>query len=401
MIFDSGGWNLPGYRRVTVENEATIESYMSDESGQKIYGDAYADLFLKLNDLSAGAEIAEGDELLVYANPAASSVNRIEARGKDVYVASANGLLEFKDGRWSRADVRGLGSADNADIASIDNEIWFASTSNVVTRAEGRDELTLMHVKWLPELADDLYYEFLSFVKSTDSWGTFGGNITFLSYGSITRTLESGPTEVGSFESFDIALTLSYGAPLRSNLSWGVSAKVIYSKLADQGAGQEQGKGTSTGFAVDLGLLYHVNRKLSLGMALTNLGPKMTYIDAAQSDELPRNLAIGFAYRLLQSQYNSLILTAEANKILVGLDDGVGDELVSELVLNGGLEFMYANLFAVRAGYIYDQEGKIKTVTFGAGLKLLERFKFDFAYIPSNDNVSLANTLRVSLSIMP
>jgi len=138
---------------------------------------------------------------------------------------------------------------------------------------------------------------------------------------------------------------------------------------------------------------------LTWGLAVTNLGPKMSYIDAAQSDDLPRNLAIGVSYKLLQSDYNRLIVTAEVNKLLVGLDDPSDVEL-QQTVINGGAEFMYANLFAARAGYIYDQEGDIKTFTVGFGLRLLERMKFDFAYIPSQDDFSLANTLRISLGVM-
>jgi hypothetical protein len=404
LIFDGTEWSLPGYSSKEIEDGTTLDNLAVEKSAAAdAYGgvEGYRALLEKLNGIAEGQSLEAGQEILVYANPSAAPVTKLTMRDDRVYVATTVGLLEWYEGKWARANVKDLDHREIADIATIKNEVWFASTRKVVTRAEGRSELSLMHVKWLPELADDLYYEFLSFVKSTDSWGTFGGNVTYLSYGSITRTLEDSPQEVGTFDSFDFALTLSYGAPVTSKLAWGASAKVIYSKLADQGQGYEQGSGTSTGFAVDMGILYQWTRRLSIGAALTNLGPKMTYIDAAQSDDLPRNLAIGFAYRLLESQYNSLIITAEANKILVGLNDGIGKELVSELVLNGGAEFMYANLFAVRAGYIYDKEGRIKTMTLGAGLRLLDRFRFDFAYIPSNDNVSLANTLRVSLSIMP
>ena len=86
------------------------------------------------------------------------------------------------------------------------------------------------------------------------------------------------------------------------------------------------------------------------------------------------------------------------NKLLVGVDDGFKEEL-KQLVLNGGAEFVYANILALRAGYIYDQEGDIKTVTFGIGLSPVSTFNFDFSYIPSNSDVVLGNTLRYSLAI--
>ena len=74
---------------------------------------------------------------------------------------------------------------------------------------------------------------------------------------------------------------------------------------------------------------------------------------------------------------------------------------LKETVFNTGAEFMYANIFAIRAGYIYDQDGNIKNLTLGAGLTPIQNMRFDFSYIPSGSTSVLANTLRLSLSIAP
>ena len=139
--------------------------------------------------------------------------------------------------------------------------------------------------------------------------------------------------------------------------------------------------------------------RLSWGLAVTNLGPKMTYIDAAQSDDLPRNLALGVAYQVLRSEYTSLIATVEMNKLLVGLNKGPKSEL-SEAIFNGGMEFTYAGMFSARAGYIYDQEGQVKTPTVGFGLSPFAWGGLDFASIPSQKEFSLANTLRISMRLI-
>ena len=159
----------------------------------------------------------------------------------------------------------------------------------------------------------------MSFVHDF-SWGTTGVNLTGISYGTFQRTREGSPDVVGEFESFDIALGLSYGTSLTSKLKGGVTAKVIYSRLADLGAGEEVGQGTATGFAIDVGLLHQVNDRLRLGLAITNIGPKMAYIDAAQADDLPRNLAFGFAYELMKSDFYELLVTSEINKILSSME---------------------------------------------------------------------------------
>ena len=50
----------------------------------------------------------------------------------------------------------------------------------------------------------------------------------------------------------------------------------------------------------------------------------------------------------------------EMNKILVGVDDGFSQEL-NETIFNGGVEFVYANLFAARANPDY---GHIQFIVF-------------------------------------
>lgn len=325
------------------------------------------------------------------------AVNDITVTPSKVYFATEAGALvyDIKQEKWERFGDRGLGKIASYAVEEIDGGNWFLTEDKSQFKGGASSELALMHVNWLPELADDIYYEFLSYVTHVRGWGTFGGNVTFLSYGNIQRTDEDGNL-LGEFSAFDVAFTLSYGTPLTGSLSGGVSAKVIYSHLSDQGAGQEQGSGTSTGMALDLGLLYRFGTRFTVGLAVTNLGPDISYIDVAQSDPLPRNAAFGIAWKMIDSKYNKMLITAEMNKSLVDIDSPTQE--LKEVILNGGVEYQYGSFIAMRAGYIYDQEGDIKTPTLGFGLSY-KLFKFDFAYIPSSDDVPLANTMRLSLGI--
>ena len=277
-----------------------------------------------------------------------------------------------------------------------DGELWFATDEKVVIYAHAKREITFMHANWLPELADDLYYEYLSYVQHMEGWGTIGANVTFLSLGKNVRTDEFN-TYLGEFDSYEMAFTFSYGTRLSPNMSTGLSAKVIYSRLAEFGAGMEKGKGSGSSFALDAGLLYRTPiRKLTLGAALTNLGPNIAYIDLNQSDPLPRNLAVGLAYKIVDTPFNRLTGTLEVNKELVGLDDPVSEE-IEEAILNTGVEYWYGTYVALRAGYVYDKVGDVKNPTFGAGLQY-GRFRFDFAYIPSSKTSALSNTMRFSMT---
>ncbi|HVP06493.1 MAG TPA: PorV/PorQ family protein, partial [Candidatus Acidoferrum sp.] len=399
MYLDKDHWQAPGYKIDSLAQTTAVASLVAERHAEDSATAANYEATLRMFNNITGDSIPAGTKVRVYRNPAAAPVNNINSFNERMYFATDDGLLEYDGEQWGRADLKGLGHSSALAVATHRNEVWFVSRDRVVTKAKGRPEISTMYVKWLPALADDLYYTFFSYVNSTQNWGTFGGNVTFISYGKFTRTGETSPDPIGEFQSYDVAGTLSYGRAVSSRVSLGVSGKIIYSNLAPQGAGAEKGKGTSTDFAIDFGLLWRMTSRLTMGAALTNLGPKMSYIDAAQSDDLPRNLALGFAYTVIQSEYSHLIVTTELNQMLVGLNH-VSDQ-IKATVFNSGAEFTYANLISARAGYIYDKQGQIELFTVGAGLNLLDHFKFDFAYIPSQKDSPLNNILRMSLSILP
>ncbi len=399
LFYDGETWRMPGYREYTIGEEDTFAAIvgmapMPPSADAKMYAEG----LIAINDLDTNA-VETGKSIQVYRNAVAAEINQIRKSGAMIYIATSAGMRVWTGSQLERVTEKGMDRADAIYMDAIEDELWMASSDQIVIKANGRMEFSLMHVNWLPELADDMYYEFLSAVFQGGDIGTFGVNVTYLTYGSIARTTNSSDP-VGTFEPYDIAVTGAWGFSLNQKLKAGIAAKIIYSRLSNQGAGVEKGKGTSTGLAGDIGLLYQHSPKLNIGLAVTNLGPDMAYIDAAQSDPLPRNLAFGFAYKILNSDYTSLLLTLEANKLLVGVDDGFGTEL-EEVIANIGAEFVYADLLAVRGGYIHDEEGRVKTLTLGAGLKPLEWMRADFSYIPNSDDVALANTLRMSLSIRP
>ncbi len=394
LKFDGKEWKRYGYRDYVAENDMTVNELASSlVSGDEKRAERLAANIKEVNMLESDNLVA-GQKIVTYSNPAGSKINEICPVGDKIYFGTEGGTIFLQNG-WSRFNEEGLGGQEVMEITEADDNLWFAAKDKILIRAAARSELVMMHVNWLPDLADDIYYEFFSYVKSIEGWGTVGTNITFLSYGTIAGTDEYG-NETSPFSAFDIAMTLSYGTPLTRSLSGGVSAKVIYSHLYTQGVAAEQGSGTSTGLALDIGLLYKLNRRVSLGMAITNIGPAISYIDVAQADPLPRSLAFGVAWKAIESNYSNLLLTVEANKSMVAIGD-IKDEF-KEVVLNGGMEYWYGSFIALRFGYIYDQEGEIKTPTLGFGLAY-SSFKFDFAYIPSSENVPLANTMRLSLGV--
>ncbi len=179
-------------------------------------------------------------------------------------------------------------------------------------------ELALMHVNWLPNLADDLYYEFVAFRKHVPYLGTLGGHLIYLNLGEQNRTGEN-QEDLGTFTTYMMAFCVSYSSLLSANSSLGLNAKVSYQHLAEIGAGSEKGKGTSTDFGFDIGYLRKglFTPRLDLGLTITNIGPKVAFIDAAQADPQPTNFTLGLQYRLIDSQFNRLSLVYDVDKLLV------------------------------------------------------------------------------------
>ncbi len=392
-------WFTYGYRiYTTVEGDDAknvAQKFLKSEDEDKIL--RLSEMIINYNHLDPDGKLEPGEKVYVYYNATGSEILSLVGAGKDrLFVGTRYGTIRWDGESWGRYYHAGLERAKTEKIIYKDGELWFATGEKVVIYAHAKKEITFMHANWLPELASDLYYEYLSYVQHMEGWGTVGANLTFLSLGENVRVDEFNNI-LGTFDSFEMAFAFSYGTRLSPSLSAGLSAKIIYSHLADQGAGLEKGKGSGSSFALDAGLLYKTFiKRLTLGTALTNLGPNIAYIDLNQSDPLPRNLAVGLAYRIVNTPFNRLTVTFEVNKELVGLDDPLSTEM-KEAIENMGIEYWYGTYVALRTGYIYDQVGDIKTATFGAGLQY-GLFRFDFAYIPSSKDLALANTMRFSMT---
>ena len=111
-----------------------------------------------------------------------------------------------------------------------------------------------MHVNWLPNLASDLYYEFLAYRHYIDGLGSVGGHIIYLNLGEQIGMDEFGnPTT--NWSSYMAAISGSFGTLLSETSAVGFNFKVFHQKLSDHVVGNEEGKGYSTDFGFDIGYL--------------------------------------------------------------------------------------------------------------------------------------------------
>ena len=171
---------------------------------------------------------------------------------------------------------------------------------------------------WLPGLVDDIVYNFLGMRYNLPQVGTFGGHIIYLDLGEQERRDENNQ-DLGTFRSNMAALSLSFATKMSPLSSIGFNAKIIYQNLSSIGTGGEGGKGISTDFAFDIAYYrrqFGFNR-LDFGLAVSNIGPKIAFIDEDQADPSPTNMKLGIKWRLVETEFNRLSLLYDVNKLLV------------------------------------------------------------------------------------
>lgn len=368
-----------------------------------------------------------------------AGINAVYAQGE----AAVPFLQLAPDSRAGGMGESGGGLADNS--AAI---FWNPAGIAFLTGTE----VSITHSNWLPQFHLDLFYDYLTYRQYFEELnGSVFASITYMNFGEFARTLETGPEVVGTFRSFDAALTAGYATKLSQDWGLGFNFRLIHSRLSDQPTAQEQGRGVATSVSFDLAAMWrpvnltipftdeNIGGKLSIGANLSNMGPKIYYIDRAQADPIPTNFRLGFAYKILDDEFNSLIYTLDFSKLLVsktpetkvinGTDTTTipgtskewyqaifsawGDKPISEefrdIVTSMGFEYLYGKpdefLFALRTGFFYEDPayGNRKFLTFGAGIRY-DIYGFDFSYITTDvfkggENHPLSNTLRFSVNI--
>jgi len=342
-------------------------------------------------------------------------------------------LMLAPDSRAGGIGESGTGLADNS--AAI---FWNPAGIAFLTGSE----LSITHSNWLPAFNLDIFYDYLTYrTYIEDLSGSITASITYMNFGEFVFTGEDSPEALGTFSAFDAALTLGYATKLGTDWGIGGNFRLIHSRLAPKsiGVGEEKGEGVATSVSFDIAGMWRPStlnifgaefgNRFSIGANLSNLGPKINYIDQAQADPIPTNFRLGFAFQIISDEFNSLIYTLDFSKLLVSrTTTNVGDSTVSEsdewyqavftawgdqsaseelrdIVTSMGLEYWYGSpgdfLFALRAGFFYEDPsfGNRKFMTFGAGIRY-DIYGFDFSYLSSiESNHPLDDTLRFTVII--
>jgi len=327
----------------------------------------------------------------------------------------------------------GMGDVGAATTPDGNSIYWNASKLAFVEKSIG---FNVSYVPWLKGLVDDIGLGYVSGYGKIDDKQTVAGSLRYFSLGSITFTNEEGVSQ-GTYKPNEFAIDLAYSRKLSENFSAAVTGKFIYSNLTlgQNVGGVESRAGTSV--AADIAMYYKKPLRFSqgrsglwsLGVAIQNIGNKISYTSSTEKDFIPTNLKIGTAFSMDLDDYNFISLSVDFNKLLVPTPpvlDSVGEpispykdnnvsplqgmfqsfydapfaEEMQEINIAAGVEYWYDKQFAIRGGYFYEspKKGNRQYFSLGAGLRY-NVFGLDFSYlIATNPNNPLKNTLRFTLS---
>lgn len=175
-----------------------------------------------------------------------------------------------------------------------------------------KSAVEITYAKLVPGLADDVSYNYATYVHPMSGGGAWGLGLVFLSYGTSDRTNEAG-TVLGQFGSNEFSPALYYGLKLLPEMSIGASLKFIRIQLAPDDL-----SGVGSTFGLDLAALYRIPAaRLRLGVNVQNLGPSVTFLNEDQKSPLSRNVKVGAAWEASASKEFRFLIVGDFNQSLV------------------------------------------------------------------------------------
>jgi hypothetical protein len=265
-------------------------------------------------------------------------------------------LMIFPDARTTA--LGGCGTA----LTDLDANTYYNPASLV---GGARVAGSWTHANWLPGLYSGMAYEYGGAAYRLGERLGFALNAVYLTTGE-TDVIDERGNYLGRYRTWDLSPSVSGAYRILPYLSAGLTAKAVYSMLVPDWVwkvmpelGIEDG-GDAFTVAFDGGVQCEPVSLLRIGVALSNLGPKLAYTATGDSDPLPAILRFGFAVRprvpgpvevaLVGDVWRDLVNEMPHTDSLVDLWEQMQDGL--------GIELRVAQLASVRLGYFEDIQGQ-------------------------------------------
>jgi hypothetical protein len=348
-----------------------------------------------------------------YKFPGSTVYSFAEQSGGVIWIGTNKGVITHKAGKtvigkdgkqinvpeWKTYHSKNALKNDNVNaVAACGKDMWVATDGAMHQYAHAEKQVLLFYEQILPAFGmTDLWHGFPAVVIPTEDWGTLAFSVNYINMGDNEQWDEL-EVYLGKARSWEGVFGLSYGFPIKEDLSLGLNAKYVYSVLDSRSGG------TGQTFAIDAGILKRnfLVDKFDVGFMLQNMGPSIYYMTPEQADPIPFSLRLGLAYRPVRTPFHELTLLFDAYREVVKTYDDKGPdpfwvalwtgmlnndetsfkEEIQEVNVSLGMEYLYADFMALRLGFLGDYLGERFELSMGIGVKYAN-MNFDFSYIYS------------------
>lgn len=348
-------------------------------------------------------------------------------------------------------DARGsaLGDAGAATTPDINSAYWNPAKYSFTEKHAG---VALSYTPWLRRLINDMSISYLSGYTKISKEEAVYFQMKYFDLGSMTFRDENNQI-IKEHNPYEIAIGGGYSRKLSDKTSVGLGVKYIRSDIAGNVSLNGGSTVTRPANGVGVDIYMYQQRELMIkgnkvgfawGAGISDIGPKISYTNGDNSNQIPTNLRLGTQFSYDIDLYNKISWVFDINKLMVptppiyyqssqGGDslDNSGERVIAEgkdpnrglisgmfgsffdapggfkeemqeLIFATGFEYWYANAFAARIGYHYENpnKGDKSYVQLGAGF-IWKKLGIDISYLwsLSKNNNPLQDTLRFSLSL--
>lgn len=233
----------------------------------------------------------------------------------------------------------------------------------------------------------DINSGFAAYAQEMSGIGKFGIGVQYVNYGSFEQT-DIFANKLGTFTAGDLALSVTVSDEFEENLYYGVTAKYIYSSIAEA---------RSSALAGDLGLLYLIpgSDPISIGISLSNIGAQLDpYVDTKET--LPFEVKIGGT---IKPQHLPLQLNVNFHKLTEQKDSF----LDTFNAFSVGGEFTLSKALRFRFGYSNERRKELKIGTsagmagfsLGGGL-VMTTLRLDYSF---NSLGKIGSISRITIAL--
>ena len=244
----------------------------------------------------------------------------------------ANSLAIAPDAR-----AGGMGDIGAASDPDVNSQYWNPAKYPFCISRAG---ISLNYTPWLRQLTSDIDLANITGYYRLGDYDAISSSLRYFSLGEVYESLDE---DAQSFRPYEMAIDLAYSRMLSETFSAGVALRFIYSDLAYKGEGSDALKPASA-FAADIALYHngYINlggheSQLGWGMNISNIGSKLSYDSGNTSEFIPTNLRLGTSLLVPFDEYNTLSISADANKLLVPTRPTM-DQYVKHMVSTEGGE---------------------------------------------------------------